>query len=1193
MEKMNGEEKVKNLKRNALDQFELITSPQEKIRLKGSFNIVKHLSDTGEKEGELNHALSRIVRGLGSSSSNSRAGFYTILVAVLNLKPNISVDQIFELIHKHLHTSGSNSKSENADILTGQILACGAIIRSNLWFKADKERIRIIKCILNACKERDYQGLLGFEFLINAFNKVDEQEFYHLCPLLKDEISKPVEEHNLDSLYLIFNIQTKYPNLPKKLKFDIKYPSFFSEENVPKLCKILMIIQKLTALQHPVYDVISTKLVTSDILPRYLEEIDRYLEIPSRNKFLVAVKMFTIFLEKLEDVCLIPLILTKNFIHQVLNHFKSLKGKDQDVDFKSRITKFFGTLSEKIKMETVTSTIKIVILKKLLFSPGTFIFEKITHSKIIQSITWSLDTEGVKKLGEVYKGVIDGSEIVDSQYGHGDYWLNNDKLYAAHLLIKLLNHKNMKEENEWKIQQLIFIMELGLLKENNIQIGTELSASLKAAFFGALDLKLSKLEELHNILSHIVLHLNSKLSPENLESILRTPITSEEFAIWEKTVAIIKKIEKKRKKRGLKSVFLTLFLHLALLLFNDPKLASDALNELFVCYEKTRKNRNDSVLSEDQSTEVDDNEEMMWIEVVTDLFLNFLSQNSHLLRNIINLVFPYLCEYMTPSTIQQLVSVLDPENENPLSKGNAVSDEEDSDSSDEESEKEDDEDDDDSEDDIEDQSTHDKLRMALHQVLNSNGYKSDEESIDIDEMSETEGEKLDKALAGAFKQFRPNHGKSNKQNEEQRSLTHFRIRVLDLIDKYLDSTPSMMLSLEIMLPLLKTVEFCVRDEHQSPLLNRLKTSIKKLSSLKKFSDTDLVNETVLGDLLKSLLEKGTKNTWIVQDMREQISDCCIFVIKCSDLLANSESTPKKVRKRLKNSINELISNEFDTYFNKRECITPYLVFKNLVKISWSGNITLMPLILKYIFDENVKMFKKVQATELALLFYTNQRYLSVDTESIRESLNESHAAFSNNVISLFKSFCDKKPSEKFICSMFKLLSVLKTCVLNIENIDWERIAETIREYRSTVSLAKDAKTAFNKLCDRLKISNIVKMKPTVSSVRQSVEEKPKDVKEKKKNKQKMNKEKLKLKKDAKALRLESLSEGFKNLDFASANEENMVTGDNDDESSEERTQESVVVVDKKSKKKRKCSENLLENGVGENFNSKGKKHKTN
>lgn len=661
-------------------------------------------------------------------------------------------------------------------------------------------------------------------------------------------------------------------------------------------------------------------------------------------------------------------------------------------------------------------------------------------------------------------------------------------------------------------------------------------------------MKLLKLEDLQEILSHLVRNLDSKLTSDNLETVLRNPITTEDYETWRKTIEVITKIEKKKKKGGLKSVFLTLFLHMGLQLFNDAKLASDSLKELFVCYEKTRKGRlNSEALDEiEDPNETNKSNDLIWTEVVTDLFLNLLSHNYHLLRSLIKSVFPHLCQYMTATTIHQILSVIDPKNEdNPLSKHNDNSDEEsseDENESEQEKESEEDDEEEDEDEDIGDESVNDKLRMALHTVLSNNGYQTDEESVDLDQLSDTEGEKLDAALADVFKQFRPNHGRHKKQSKDQETLTHFRIRVLDLIEIYLDSVPSMILTLEIMLPLLQAVEFSIRDEYQKPLHDRLKSCLKKLSLLKKFSDTEGVDEIVLGNLLKSLLEKGTKNSLIIQDMGVQIADCCIFVIRCSDLLMSLEKTPKKMRKQLKTSIAAIVSDELQNYFHKRDCLTPYILFKSTLQLTWDGTLTLVPLLLSYVFSDNVKPFKKNQALELLKLFYLNNRYLNLKPEKIKEKLSEEHSQFFENVNNLLKSLCKdlgKGVKEKFISNLFGVLTAMKTSRLNIE-INWTEIAENIREYRSYVTFSKDAKTAFNKLCNHLNVSHIVKMKPkTINISNNSIDDKENtnvetDKKVNKKKKKTKNKEKLKLKKEAKELRLNSLSEGFEDLDFASA-----------------------------------------------------------
>lgn len=213
----------------------------------------------------------------------------------------------------------------------------------------------------------------------------------------------------------------------------------------------------------------------------------------------------------------------------------------------------------------------------------------------------------------------------------------------------------------------------------------------------------------------------------NQQQLLRNPLTDEGSEMWTKSLEYIHKLESKHKK--VYSVFHTLVLHMSLQLFNDTKLATDSLKELYVCYERIR--------SDKGHLEETNTEDPLWIEVVVDLFLNLLSHKSSLLRNLINYVFPHLCKYLNVTAMHQIFDVLDPKNEgNPLIASDESEDEnEDVDSeSDNESEDSDENEDDDVE--MED-NVNDKLKMAVQMALG--GYKSDEESIDLDQMSETEG----------------------------------------------------------------------------------------------------------------------------------------------------------------------------------------------------------------------------------------------------------------------------------------------------------------------------------------------------------------------------------------------------------------------------------------------------------------------
>lgn len=269
----------------------------------------------------------------------------------------------------------------------------------------------------------------------------------------------------------------------------------------------------------------------------------------------------------------------------------------------------------------------------------------------------------------------------------------------------------------------------------------------------------------------------------------------------------------------------------------------------------------------------------------------------------------------------------------------------------------------------------DKLRLAVQQALNPKGLQSDEESMDMDEMSDSELDKMDSALSEAFLQYKPNMGrKSKKQSKEAEALTHFRVRVLDLVEIYLDSVPAMMLALEIMPPLLKIIEFSVRNLHQKPLQDRAKVCLRKLSNLRKFSSIEDVNETVLTDLLKSLLEKGTRNINVVQDMDERIADCCVFIVRCVQFLSTSEQTEVSAKK-LNKAVSGILQDEIKMFFTKRNCLTPFVLFKKILQLNWKGNCRIAAPLVDVISGDDVRPFKKSQALHLLKLFRANRRLL--------------------------------------------------------------------------------------------------------------------------------------------------------------------------------------------------------------------------
>lgn len=236
-------------------------------------------------------------------------------------------------------------------------------------------------------------------------------------------------------------------------------------------------------MKHPVYEEFSKEIAISTNLNIFLNEIDQTLLKFQRNKHLLATIILKHITNHLADFSVIPQLLTHNYLKQTLNYFKTLKAKQQDIEFQQETHQFFNTLLDVLKKD-VPGNVKFELLERLLFYPGSLIFEKTTKSKLVQQITLLLDIDGVKKLASVYRDVVLGER---RQHESTDAWWNNDRLYAAQLLVKLLGHSAVLGDNVWRIEQLEFLMELSLIrKENGVKIGTELAGKNYRILFTCL-----------------------------------------------------------------------------------------------------------------------------------------------------------------------------------------------------------------------------------------------------------------------------------------------------------------------------------------------------------------------------------------------------------------------------------------------------------------------------------------------------------------------------------------------------------------------------------------------------------------------------------------------------------------------------------------------------------------------------------
>ncbi|OAD61876.1 Myb-binding protein 1A [Eufriesea mexicana] len=731
-----------------LDYFTKLKNEIESERIHGGIAL---LNDSQE----FKYAIKRLIRSLGSSKTTSRIGFYTTLTVYLIMNPETSIEQFLSIVNSELHPVNSNSKSENGDIYMGRILAYGTLIRSKILLNSTCEiQLQIIQDLINAGKQRSYLSIVSVSFLVEFVNQIDAECIKQsVWPVIEKEFGKPWTEQTLDSFYALLVIKNKCPSLVNEFsKKHFGTENIITKETMDDIVKVLLDLPRIISCHHPIFKFFCENLVSTELIIDFWTHIDQKFTKPSKTDEYLVVQILKFILSNTIDKSILPSLLSPNYVQHMLKKCTGSKYHNKDeviLGFKEVLNLLIlATNSDDTKLK-----IQIAVLKKLILYPGDLMIEKKTGIKVIQMLTGNLNLDGIKKVSKIYRDIIENTIPRNKLNTKAEsFWTNAERIYAAHLLTRLMGHPKTLVDKEWRLDQLKFLFTYGLCEMPNV--GVDLAPQFKETFYHALDHKLPRLNDLRNILSELVHFLDIHLKKQTLK--LRNPLGNEANNSWEKVMCLIKNLENNSRKTEAVPVFHTMNLHMGLQLFSDSQMAIMAIDELQSCYErllkKSKKHKINSNKTQDDEPE--------WVEVVVDLLLSFYSKNSHLLRSLVGCVFPHICSYVTPTAIHQILAVLDVrDDKGPLITKNGFNNEEEENSSETESNSDSDNDDkineeninnevetstdndsdsneesmneDEDEDEDEDETVTDRLRMAVRQALGDASVQTDDEDINV------------------------------------------------------------------------------------------------------------------------------------------------------------------------------------------------------------------------------------------------------------------------------------------------------------------------------------------------------------------------------------------------------------------------------------------------------------------------------
>lgn len=1004
---------------------------------------------------------------------------------------------------------------------------CAAIIHANrLDTIAADELKKCIETLIAATHYKPYHSSLAYTFLLEILDKIDANRFHKIMwPLMRVELRRGWEKQNINTVHFLIQCQAKYPEAidSEFLSSSLHTEEILSAASYKHLSRLFwQPVSIMGAVTHPSYEAfgkfLANRVAERQLLDFWKCEINEILVAQNKYKEIVTVRLLTIIFDeaKIQPKTALAL-LSHGCISLLVKSLRNGRLQKSPDCLETLFAEFFDAIEKYMRerMSTGDDTDKITLIRKFIDFPGTLLIEKYTQTRIIHRFVAQLKSAGVQQLFAFYKSILLDRHPKNPKMPN-DNWLHTEKEHCVQMLQTLLQHKSIHGDTEWRAEQLQFLLKFGLFYVNTETeeivkqrdshvLPNDLAHRVKQAFYSSLQTKSANIEAERATLWSIVEFCHRQIANKSLNKHLRHALTDETaIQAWHKMYATVTAHKKQTsgKKQMLYTVFDILLMHMGLQLFVDAKLAIFSIDDLQMCLERSQSKLkakqaktkgNSKALNESSTT----SNEAEWIEVVVDLFLQLLSQNKNFLRTVVDNVFPELCPNLTPAAVDQILMMLDTSEKNPLTSAAAAPAESDEDEEDDEEEQSDDSDanefDESSEDDDDENLTEedggedeedgitasDQLRSAVSQALGSALPETDTESVDLNDMNDEEVERLDTALSDAFKLMRSSKmagdgsgqtGKSKKKTKLERAtnttVMHFRIRVLDLIEIYLKTSPALAITLNILTDLIPMYEQCVGNKDQQALVNRLQRVLRMLLNLREFTSIDDVSEIKLYELFQSIINVK-ENPIAINEQNKLRSNLCSFLISVSQLLKSPDPI-----------LLEAIALCLENFLKVRNPKVPFTVFADIFKTRWMGVWRLGQVIAaaSLLQPDKCRPFRRSQAIDLLCIIYKNHAFIEQNAVEFNEYFGKIEIAIQDYIQWAAKQSKTNQMNfaSKEFSSLLILLQEIHKCAQQIGaykcSMKWPKIGAHIQSIRQKIHL--DSYQSYVTFCKRFDIEEI-------------------------------------------------------------------------------------------------------------------------
>ncbi|XP_070773247.1 myb-binding protein 1A-like protein [Enoplosus armatus] len=906
-----------------LDFFWDLAKPDQEVRLKAVEDLIQYLK-TNNKADELDYTFKRLVDGLAHTRETARPGFSLALGQVLNAFEDVSLQSLLDRI-KEKHNLQTVKKKLVRNALFGNLFGVLAIHQSNRLSKEPQVVLGCVTLLQSLSQHRQHLKDLPTKTMMDILNEIPEEVFEEvLFSALQTDLASAFRTP--EQLQLLLVALQRFPQTlkPKKLKKLLGSSTIINADNIPKLTEVMKMaarsVKKERVLPAVVLDLLKLSL-KEDSFQLFWNNaiINGMLKEPSGPTHYLSFRLLgsalpLLSLAQLEEV------LSGEVMMHYGEHVVSAQKPDRfklAPEMDTYVSDFLQGCQDPDKQLAVMVGFSSLTNQGYPVVPSVWrVVQHLQPAAVQHYVEW------LKKmfLQPQMDKLLDFStrKQKDNQEGREqkEDVFRLRKWIVSRLASIIDNHQVKRQEDLiMDVARFVFfhaffsakkasadIPEMGKL---SVPLDDKTRGVLVSSFFGLLlsmhHLPLSDDSAeggpvnqkrvlgvtadgtmwIYHLVQYAQVLLNQPKQVQRIQ-----PFTPEQRQAWDSMLESVANLKKKAKKGTTAeiSAFQHLFLLVGMHLFKAPEELLDIMKDLQSCMDKAQEKK--AKKKKKKQGEASLTEEPEWVEVMVDILLSLLSQQSRHIRQVCKTVFSSICPHVTAAALTAILDVLDPEKEDEEDGAVVVTDDnktqtkkEDEDEEEDDEEMEDDESDgsgDDSDSDEDEAMEEEEVgegdvdqnfRLELMKVLQQQNALATEEDGSSDEDLDDEAMmELDKGLAALFseqkKKTQAKKDEKTKLQKEKTLVREFKIKVLDLVEVFVARQAGSPLVLGLVEPLLTIIDRGMSsDSHQQEqdFLRRAADIFRnQLCRSKVYCRTVGDRQGELHDLLDKLMTKTQK-----------------------------------------------------------------------------------------------------------------------------------------------------------------------------------------------------------------------------------------------------------------------------------------------------------------------------------------------